>query len=515
MNDRERIEKYISIVPSTRQKHVQRESFNVFFHYGLNTFTGKEWGDGKVDPKVFNPSEQNTDQWVEAVKAAGANGVILTCKHHDGFCLWPTKTTDYSIASTPYKNGKGDVVKEVSDSCRKYGIKFGVYISPWDRNHKDYSTPKYNNIYCEQLTELLTNYGDVYCVWFDGACGAYMDGKEKQDYDWERFFALIRKLAPDACISNCGPDIRWVGNEGGFARESEFNVVPQFAYDIQTIEANSQQADDSSFAKKGADVVFSDLGSREFLSKYENFMWYPAEVDVSIRPGWFYHKSQDGMVRSLENLLRIYYTSVGGNSLLLLNLPPDRRGLIHENDVEMMKKIGQHLRESEKGLLKISSLKAPKAENDNVIENVKKYEYDRETFDPISYYTPENESSSYTVEIKLENEADVNRIRIVENVAFSQRVEEFEIYAYVKGKKKKVYSGTTIGYNRIAVFKPVKTDLFEIVFKQVRKKPYIEFIGVYKDNGVVIKKPRFYKLKQWIHLISYKSFIEKENKKYK
>lgn len=201
---------------------------------------------------------------------AGAKGAVFTCKHHDGFCLWPTETTPYNISATPDKDGKGDVVKEVSDSCRKYGIKFGVYLSPWDRNHQDYSTPKYNDIYCQQLTELLTNYGEVYCVWFDGACGAYMDGKEKQVYDWERYFALIRRLTPMVCVSNCGPDIRWVGNEGGFARESEWNVVPQFAYDIQTIEANSQLADDSTFEKKGADVVFSDLGSRKFLSKYEN-----------------------------------------------------------------------------------------------------------------------------------------------------------------------------------------------------------------------------------------------------
>lgn len=514
MNEREKIEKYVSVVPSKRQKKVQRESFNVFIHYGLNTFTGKEWGDGTVNPEVFNPTEQDTDQWIKTVKSAGANGVVLTCKHHDGFCLWPTKTTPYNISATPYKNGNGDVVKEVSDSCRKYGVKFGIYLSPWDRNHKDYSTPKYNDIYCQQLTELLTNYGDVYCVWFDGACGAYMDGKEKQVYDWDRYFSLIRELAPMACISNCGPDIRWVGNEGGFARESEWNVVPQFAYDIQTIEANSQQADDSSFAKKGADVVFSDLGSRKFLANYENFMWYPAEVNVSIRPGWFYHKSQDELVRNLSNLLRIYYTSVGGNSLFLLNLPPDKRGLVHENDIKMMKKLGQHIADSQEDLLEISTLKAPKSEGENIIENVKKYEYDESTYDPVSYYTPDKESEKYTVKIKLREKERINRVRLVENVAFSQRIEAFEIYVSVGRKMKKVYDGTTVGYNRIAVFKPIVTDEIEIIFTSVRKKPYLEFIGVYRDNGVIIKKPRFYKLKQWIHMLNYKIFIGKENKKY-
>lgn len=514
MNEQERIEKYVSVLPSLRQKKVQRESFNVFIHYGLNTFTGKEWGNGKVDPKVFNPTEQDTDQWIRTVKAAGAKGVVLTCKHHDGFCLWPTETTPYNISATPYKDGKGDVVKEVSDSCRKYGIKFGVYLSPWDRNHQDYSTPQYNDIYCQQLTELLTNYGEVYCVWFDGACGAYMDGKEKQVYDWERYFALIRKFAPMACVSNCGPDIRWVGNEGGFARESEWNVVPQFAYDIQTIEANSQQADDSAFAKKGADVVFSDLGSRKFLAKYENFMWYPAEVNVSVRPGWFYHKSQDAAVRSLENLLHIYYTSVGGNSLFLLNLPPDRRGLIHENDVKAAEALGRHIADSEKDLIDISSITAPECENGSQIENVLKYEYDEKTYDPISYYTPKDEADLYSVTIKLKSKEKVNRVRIVENVAFSQRVEAFEIYASAGGKMKKLYEGTTIGYNRIAVFKPVVTDEIKIVFTQVRKKPYIEFIGVYRDNGVILKKPKFYKLKQWVHRLNYKIFISRENKQY-
>lgn len=199
-----RIEKYISIVPSERQKEYQEMGFNVFFHYGMNTFTGKEWGDGKTPASTFNPTNQNTDQWVEAIKKAGAKGVILTCKHHDGFCLWPTDTTEYSVKNSPYKNGKGDVVKEVSDSCKKYGLKFGVYLSPWDRNSDYYGTEKYNDFYIQQLTELLTRYGDIFCVWLDGACGAHMDGKSKQEYDFDRIYNTVRELQPNACISNCG-----------------------------------------------------------------------------------------------------------------------------------------------------------------------------------------------------------------------------------------------------------------------------------------------------------------------
>lgn len=514
MTELERIEKYLSITPSLRQKRIQRQNFNVFIHYGLNTFTGKEWGDGKASPSLFNPTNQDTDQWIRTVKDAGASGVILTCKHHDGFCLWQTKTTDYSVASSPYKGGMGDVVKEVSDSCRKYGIKFGIYLSPWDRNNPAYGTDAYDDLYCAQLKELLTGYGDIFCVWLDGACGAYADGKSKQNYDFKRYFELIRTLAPDACISNCGPDVRWVGNEGGYARESEWNVVPRFAFDLQTIESNSQQADDGKFAKKGADVVASDLGSREFLSNFDDFVWYPAEVDVSIRPGWFYHKSQDRMVRSLKNLLRIYYSSVGGNSILLLNVPPDKRGLIHEKDVETLKKFGAHISQSGSQQVKISEIAAPVSEIGCQIENIFDDSIDVSDCNPLGFYTPERESDKYSFQICLDAERKINRVKIIENVAYSQRIESFQIFAYVNGARKKVYDGTTVGYGRIALFKPVKTQKLEIVLSKVRKKPYIEFIGVYEDNGYVLKKPALYRFKQWIHRVNYKVFIDKENKNY-
>jgi len=351
-------------------------------------------------------------------------------------------------------------------------------------------------------------------VWLDGACGAYADGKSKQNYDFKRYFELIRTLAPDACISNCGPDVRWVGNEGGYARESEWNVVPRFAFDLQTIESNSQQADDGKFAKKGADVVASDLGSREFLSNFEDFVWYPAEVDVSIRPGWFYHKSQDRMVRSLKNLLRIYYNSVGGNSILLLNVPPDKRGLIHEKDVETLKKFGEHISQSGSQQVKISEIAAPVSEIGCEIENIFDDSIDVSDCNPLGFYTPERESDQYSFQICLDEERKINRVKIIENVAYSQRIESFQIFAYVNGARKKVYDGTTVGYGRIALFKPVKTQKLEIVLSKVRKKPYIEFIGVYEDNGYVLKKPALYRFKQWIHRVNYKVFIDKENKNY-
>ncbi|MCX4362670.1 MAG: alpha-L-fucosidase [Clostridia bacterium] len=515
MIDKDRLDTYVSIVPTINQKSIQRERFNVFFHYGLNTFTAKEWGDGKVSPQEFNPTQQNTDQWVSAVKEAGAYGVILTCKHHDGFCLWQTKTTDYSVASSPYKGGKGDVVREVSDSCRKYGLKFGIYLSPWDRNHTAYGTEQYNDVYCQQLEELLTGYGEVFCVWLDGACGSYMDGKPKQVYDWNRYFSTIRRLAPKACISNCGPDVRWVGNEGGFARESEWNVVPKFAFDIQSIESNSQQSDDDGFAKKEADIISPDLGSREFLSGFDSFIWYPAEVDVSIRPGWFYHKSQDKAVRSLKNLLKIYYNSVGGNSILLLNAPPDRRGLLHENDVNRLKQLGKHIRESQDQLLQVKNVSAPVAEEGCEIEKALDYSYDKSTFDPLGYYTPKEQADSYEITIELNSSVKINRVELVENVSFSQRIERFEIYANVKGEFKKVYDGTTVGYGRIATFKAVQTDKIKVALTSVRNKPYLEFIGVYSDNGVLIKETLRQRFVKWLHHINYIHYINRENKKSK
>ncbi|MDE5756182.1 MAG: alpha-L-fucosidase, partial [Clostridia bacterium] len=334
-------------------------------------------------------------------------------------------------------------------------------------------------------------------------------------YDWDRYFSTIRRLAPNACISNCGPDVRWVGNEGGFARESEWNVVPKFTFNIQSIEANSQQSDEGNFAKKEVDIISPDLGSRAFLKDFDNFIWYPAEVDVSIRPGWFYHKSQDKAVRNIKNLLKIYYTSVGGNSILLLNAPPDRRGLLHENDVKRLQELGKHIKESEAQLLKVKSITAPACEEGCNIQGVLEYCFDKTTFDPLNYYTPKEEQETYEIELDLEQPVKINRLQLVENVAYSQRIEKFEIHAFIKGKYVKVYDGTTVGYCRIATFKAAVTDKVKVVLTSVRKKPYIEFIGVYADNGVVIKDTLRQKFVKWLHHVNYIAYVKKENKKSK
>lgn len=486
-----RLDLYTSIVPNENQIEIQRNNFNVFFHYGMNTFTGLEWGDGKEPPTTFNPTNQDTDQWCRIVKDLGASGIIITAKHHDGFCLWQTETTEYSIKNSPYKSGKGDVVRELSDSCKKHGLKLGIYLSPWDRNSEYYGTDKYNDFYCRQLTELLSNYGDIFCIWLDGACGSHLDGKPKQKYDFERYYSLVRKLQPKCILSNCAPDVRWVGNEGGYARESEWNVLPAFNVDTQKIQDESQQENVDGFKQnKPLDVMSEDLGSRKVLSNYNSFIWYPAEVDVSIRPGWFYHKNQDKKVRTLKNLMYIYYTSVGGNSLLLLNIPPDKTGQINIHDEKRLKEMGDSIKSAFSKPVDTSSINAPTCEENNEINNVLK--------DDFSYYTPKNELDNYTITLQFEKTANIDKVLLIENVNFSQRVENYAIYAINNGKKTLAYSGTTIGYKRIALFKKAHLcDGIEIDITSCRKKPYLERIAVYETDGFIPKPTAITKVKKY------------------
>ena len=329
------------VVPSARQLRWQALEFQAFVHFGMNTFTDREWGEGTEDPTLFNPTDFDAGQWVEAVKAAGIRGLIVTAKHHDGFCLWPSAFTEHSVKKSPWKNGEGDVVGEVAAACRKGGLAFGVYLSPWDRHEPSYGdSPRYNEHFKAQLRELLTNYGEISEVWFDGACGEGPNGK-RQVYDWPGYFALIRELQPGAVISIMGPDARWIGNEAGVTRESEWSVVPVVGFDDLPDEKNP-----GGIAR--IDAQAQDLGSMERIEAVAGqggrLLWYPGQVDVSIRPGWFYHAPEDEKVKTLDHLLDIYYTSVGGNAQLLLNIPPDKRGRIHENDARRLKELGDRLR---------------------------------------------------------------------------------------------------------------------------------------------------------------------------
>ena len=333
--------KAAGVFPSERQLRWQALEFQAFVHFGMNTFTDREWGEGTEDPKLFNPTDFSAGQWVEAVKAAGVRGLIVTAKHHDGFCLWPSRFTEHSVRNSPWRDGKGDVVGEVAAACKKGGLAFGVYLSPWDRHEPSYGdSPRYNEHFKSQLRELLTQYGEISEVWFDGACGEGPNGK-RQVYDWPGYFALIRELQPNAVISIMGPDARWIGNEAGVTRESEWSVIPVAGFDDSPDEKNPGGI-------AHLDAQAKDLGSfgriAEVARQGGRLIWYPGQVDVSIRPGWFYHAAEDDKVKTLDQLLEIYYTSVGGNAQLLLNVPPDKRGRIHENDARRLKELGDRLR---------------------------------------------------------------------------------------------------------------------------------------------------------------------------
>ena len=305
--------------PSPSQLAWQRDELAIFIHFGVNTFTNREWGDGTESPVIFNPTRLDAGQWARTAKAAGFKAMVLTAKHHDGFCLWPSKTTRHSVASSPFREGRGDVVREFVDACRRENLKVGLYCSPWDRNSPVYGdSPKYNDLFCDQLTELLTQYGPVHEVWFDGANGEGPNGK-RQQYDWPRFWSHVRRLQPDAVMfSDAGPDIRWIGNERGVAGDTNWSTVDPA---VVTVPGMS------------GDAVMRMLQDGDPAGT----VWRPGETDVSIRPGWFYHPAEDTRVKTVEQLVELYFTSVGRNSKLLLNVPPTPDGLLHDVDVERLK----------------------------------------------------------------------------------------------------------------------------------------------------------------------------------
>lgn len=488
------LERYTSITPSSQQLMLQQKEFYAFVHFGINTFTDKEWGSGKEDISTFNPKKLDTNQWVRAVKDAGMRGIILTAKHHDGFCLWQTSTTDYSIRNTPYKNGQGDIMAELALSCKEIGLALGVYLSPWDRNSVYYGTDKYNDFYIAQLTELLTNYGDLFCVWLDGACGSHMDGKPKQIYDFERIYSTIRALQPNCAISNCGPDARWVGNEAALTRKSEYSVIPSFRLDTQTIEQGSQTQDNK--APKKIDVDAEDLGSRKILEQYKDLAWYPAEVDVSIRPGWFYHTKEDTRVKNADQLFKIYCDSVGGNAMLLLNIPPNKDGLFADNDIIALRDLGKRLKLAFGSPVEIA-ITAPVAKQGFDIKELKQGDT----------YSPKEIAEQYTFEIELQKEMPINKLVISEDITYSQRVEQFAIYAQKGNKYVKVYKGTVIGAKKIALFNPVATKKLRLVIASCRLEPYINFISVYPYDGYKVKKDRIKEVKKFFLRVGYKIYL--------
>lgn len=442
LNDSE-VERYISVVPSENQLRHSGKPFYAFIHFGMNTATQREWGSGKEECSDFTVSSMKAKQWVSSIKASGATGVILTCKHHDGFCLWESEYTDFCVKNTAFD---GDIVKMVSDECRKQNMDFGVYLSPWDMHDKRYGTDAYNDYFCNQLTELLTNYGEIFEVWFDGAKGS---NAVKFEYDWQRYFDLIHALQPKANIAICGPDIRWVGNEGGKTRKAEYCVVPRMLTMAEGVEKNSQHSEKGAKSLQRLSSSDEDLGSRKVLEKNAFLCWYPAEVDVSIRKGWFHSDNENKTVKSAKKLFKIYLNSVGNNCSLLLNVPPSRAGIIHKKDEKALKKLGKM----------ISSVTAKPI----VVQELGELTLD----------------NGY-IEYDFDNEKKLKYAIICEDIAFSQRVEAFDLYIKKPNcKYKRVYKGTVIGSKKII---PVnkKCSGAVLVIRQSRSTPHIKSIGFYE-----------------------------------
>lgn len=429
----ERVDMASRVVPTPNQLAWQELGLTAFLHFGINTFTDREWGDGSEDPALFNPTELDAEQWVKTLKDAGFKLVILTAKHHDGFCLWPTKTTEHSVANSPWKDGKGDVVADLRAACDKYGMKMGIYLSPWDRNSPKYGdSDAYNDQFVAQLTELLTNYGKIDEVWFDGACGEGPNGK-KQEYDWVRFRQTMEELQPDAVLAITGDDVRWVGNEGGVGRETEWSVTPL----MPSIFPESTAYNDS----LGINAMSKEIGNREYLGKAREVRWWPSEVDVSIRPGWFYHESQQP--KSLAQLADIYLSSVGRNSVLLLNIPPDTRGLIADADVQRLKEFRQWV-------------------DTNFSDNL---------------VTSADEAAGVYA---LTPGSTVNAVLLQEDITKGQRVEEFTVEAFTDGAWKPVTEGTTIGYKRILKFDDVNADSLRVNITSSRNTPNVKTVEAYR-----------------------------------
>ncbi len=468
-------QRLIQTVPCARQVAYQQTEFYAFIHFNMNTFTDMEWGNGKEDEKLFNPVDFDAEQWMHYLEKAHMKGLILTCKHHDGFCLWPSKYTSHSVASSPYKGGKGDIVREVADACHKHGIKFGVYLSPWDMNSKHYGHgSEYDDYFCNQLTELLTNYGEVFSVWFDGACGEGENGK-KQYYDWDRYYEVIRRLQPGACINVCGPDVRWCGNEAGYTRPAEWSVVPKRTQDTEKIQSMSQHEDNTEFRERRIFAWDGDLGSRSIMEKEPEAIWYPAEVNTSIRPGWFYHTYEDEKVRTLDDLMNVYNCSVGANATFLLNIPPMPNGLFHKNDCVRLCEIGEYLDKTfAHSILDTAEISCDSELEGFSVENVRSDSYD-------TYFTTPDGVSKCDIVIKFNEPANVGNIILKENILKSQRIESFEVFSVLNGEKTSQFVGTVVGHKRIVPLKNVLADELIISITDSRVAPTLSFVGVYKS----------------------------------
>ncbi len=458
-------------LPSPRQLRWHEMEMYAFLHFTVNTFTDKEWGYGDEDPSVFNPTDFNADLIVQALADAGMRGVILTAKHHDGFCLWPTKTTDHSIAHSSWKNGQGDVVKALADAAKRHGLRFGVYLSPWDRNNTQYGRPEYVEIYRQQLRELLTGYGPIFEVWHDGANGGdgyYGGAREKRMidrrkyYDWPTTWELVRKLQPDATIfSDVGPDQRWVGNESGYANETNWATYAPVGEDGGPAAPGYVRAQESGTGTRGA------------------AQWMPAECDVSIRPGWFWHEKENASVKKPRELVELYYKSVGRGCNLLLNVPPDRRGQLSDPDLASLKRFGELLRETfETNLAATAKLTASNVRgNDPAYDPKQLVDQDR-----YSYWSTNDDVKTPELVIDFGSDTTFSVVRLRENIKLGQRVEGFALDAWRDNSWQQIAAGTSIGPTRlIRLDVPQTTSKVRLRITQSPVAPAISDLGIFAE----------------------------------
>jgi alpha-L-fucosidase len=429
------------VTPTRQQLAWQEAELSMFLHFGVNTFTDREWGEGSEDPNRFRPGALDPRQWAETAKAAGFKYVILTAKHHDGFCLWPSRYTEHSVKNSPWREGKGDVVGEFTRACHEARLKVGLYLSPWDRHEPCYGdSPAYNRYFTHQLSELLTQYGEIAEVWFDGACGEGPNGK-RQEYDWQSYYEVIRRLQPDALIAISGPDVRWVGNEDGVAHETEWSVQ-----------------DPNPVFHKGV----------------TGKVWYPAECDVSIRPGWFWHRREDDKVKSLAHLVDIYYQSVGRNSVLLLNVPPNDQGLLAAPDVQRLQELRRYLDHAfavdlARGKPALASSVDPRSRAAGAVDG-----------QPSTHWSPAEGEKSASLEVDLGQPAAFNVVMLQEQIAQGQRVEEYRVEAWTDSGWRSIATGTTIGHKKLDRVPEVKASKVRLTLLRWQASPMIRAFGLYQ-----------------------------------
>jgi len=468
LSSRQRAPQPVEPIPSLRQRAWQEREFIGFVHLSINTYTDQEWGFGDESPRLFNPSEFNADSVVGTLASAGMREVILTAKHHSGFCLWPSKWTEYSVKNSPWKNGRGDLVREFGKACKKFGMAFGLYLSPWDRNHKDYGRPEYIEYYINQLRELLTDYGEIAEVWFDGANGGdgfYGGMREKHIidrhlyYPWQKIWNLVRELQPNAVIfSDVGPDVRWVGNENGIADETNWSPYSPVGEKNDAATVGYVRAEEATHGHRD--------GSK----------WIPAECDVSIRPGWFYHPQEDSLVKSPAKLLELYLKSVGRNGVLLLNVPLNRSGKLPSNDVHSLLEFAQ-LRKSAFGrdLARGSSVIAsnvragiPEFAPANIVDGSSQ-----------TWWATDDSITTAWIEVLLPTSSTIDCVELQEPIALGQRIESVSVEGWIGLAWQTVARGTTVGYKRLIQFSPQKTDRIRIRIKRSKASPVISQMRLY------------------------------------